>query len=802
MTINSINFNKQANTSTLRTGNSWSMSSNLTASFNSYPPLTQITNAVSFRDVIRSPSANIIYMANSDGIYQYSYSDNNQIGSITTQATRLTPSLPTNSYESIDLSSDGTKLFVMDVNGLVCTTNLTTSWNVATAQSAVKGNTWMKGQSSSFNRDYFMKEDGTILYVFSDNNRVDQYSLFNGDLGTSQLTHTKSIGSVSGYFKDDGTKLFTIYNSGSLSYIAEYALSESWNINSASFTTEYYPFDGGTGRSTTRASCIRLSTDGSNVFFYASESGTQTRYLYRVELNTPWSISSRKTNWYTQRYADTSNYFEFKDDGTQLFIAGQNPVINSYSLFSPWNLSIVTPDNGAAFTSIRGVANTGFSIFNSGSNVVLAASNSNTTHTMQMSPWSLSTYRFANTDVSLLTLANTVNSNTYFRVSSDNSNIIVGAGRVFHRYAMSTNLDIRTATYQASANLSASLPSNSAHFTISSDGLTMYQASTLRVSKLLMNSSFNVSSLTYSGDFKSLSGNVTNALISNPPTKFTVGYSSDRRLYDYEQPTSNLLSTSNLVLGAATGRYTLNIPTDLTYGLKFTNDGRNFIVSSNNRLYFHRLSTPWNISSVNSVIDLSISTSTFTFGGFSISRNGKYLYLLHSTLAQIYTAELRRPWDYLNGLAGGSIGSGTFFPTPLCDLELSRDGLRSFISGSISFPDVEVFDNPIQWTPSSGTSGSTILTGFTGSPLPFVLSRNGRYIYTTYNTNNAVNIRRRRMDSQWGTSSTANQDILIPQSKNWLVHGISIDPSGNILYLLDAASKTVFSYSVGAQYGI
>lgn len=805
MSTGIFNFNLQANAATLRTGNSWSISSNLNPRFNSYPEMNQLLSTGFLpTDAVKNISSNVMYLANTSGIFQFFYESNNVVGSISPDSNHFRLSLPINDIKTIDISADGTKIFAMDSYGLASSANLSSAWNVATAIGAVSGNTWMKSkQSGQTHSDYYMREDGNKLFIFNNNGTIEQYSLSNGDFRTAQVEHvtgTFGSGSGYGYFSDAGDRLF--YLRGGLSnitWIAQYNLSESWNVNSAAFSTDFAPTDSGGGLYS--GSGMRLSTDGLNVYYSATSASNSTRYLHRLSLSNSYNLASRVGS-YSERYASNDRVFEFKDDGTQLYLVGGSSGLRSFTLSTPWSLSSVVANTTGTITT-RGPYAAGLSIFSNGSKIVLGSNTSNTINSAYMSPWNISTLAFLNRDNNFMDvkLDLTPVGSTYMRIGADNSNVILCSSRVYYNYRMTSNLELDTASLFGSKDLSASLGTRSDHFTINSTGDTIYQTrvgsiiTIGAVDELSMSPSWNIASLATTGDSVNVTGSSSSGirvLISNPQNKFTV-IDEDLRLITFTQPTPNNLSTAVYTSNGA-GRYsTTPVETPATYGLKFSNDGLYFFTSQSNTIYIYKLSRAWDVSSVTNVYTRSLSPN---FNGFSISRTGRYVYYLEAGRTYINYSQLKRPSDYVSdSFLPVTTNFGLYFDNTMYDMEFNNNGTRLLTSSTSGINSFNNSSTP--WLPDGSGFGTTLVS-WTGQAMPFAVSRNGKFLYVPYNTGNNLYVRRYTLTTPWVGPATLTQDILIPNAKNWSVYGINLDISGNILYLFDARSKTVFSYNMGA----
>ncbi len=151
------------------------------------------------------------------------------------------------------------------------------------------------------------------------------------------FTQISTMGSIT--FKPDGTKLYVSDQSGYTNGIRQYNLSVAWDIS----TAVHY----GTGNPQSTANHIRLSDDGTQVYYLQQSND----YLYSDILSTPWDITTISYNVNTSKAKllsisisglteNSPQGFDFADNGSKLYMVGQsNHYIYEWSLSTAWDIS-------------------------------------------------------------------------------------------------------------------------------------------------------------------------------------------------------------------------------------------------------------------------------------------------------------------------------------------------------------------------------------------------------------------------------------------------------------------------------
>ena len=198
----------------------------------------------------------------------------------------------TNSPSGVYLSSDGTKMFVSEMdNDSVLKYTLSTAWDLSTASYSQALDISAKETTPS---DVFLKPDGSEVYVVGmSSDSVHQYSLStNFDLSSASFTRSFSLsGAVAAltnpsdfYFSEDGAKLFVYNYSNGLVY--GFTLSTAYNISTISYSN--VSFNVGT---TTGGSVGGLTFGNSGAKMYASSLSTDNIYQFTTGSETVYSFS-------------------------------------------------------------------------------------------------------------------------------------------------------------------------------------------------------------------------------------------------------------------------------------------------------------------------------------------------------------------------------------------------------------------------------------------------------------------------------------------------------------------------------
>ncbi len=146
------------------------------------------------------------------------------------------------------------------------------------------------------------------------------------------------------FFKDDGTKMFILGDSGN--EVNEYALSTNWDVSTAAFTTVF-----STALQETNPYGLYFKPDGTRMYICGGAGVAPTGdRVYSYTLNNPWSLVGVTTDTVAGAGTTVKNFnvgaqdtipqaVYFKDDGLKMYVVGSaNDAVYEYSLSTAWEL--------------------------------------------------------------------------------------------------------------------------------------------------------------------------------------------------------------------------------------------------------------------------------------------------------------------------------------------------------------------------------------------------------------------------------------------------------------------------------
>lgn len=242
------------------------------------------------------------------------------------------------SNDGFAISSDGTKMFILDGNaGFVGTSTvyqytLGTSWDISTAtydsvgKSISSQTAWADGLAFSADGDYMYVVGDSLgtAEVFQYQCRGGNWDLSNAPYTGNSFDFTTEDNDVFGIaFNPDGTLMYLAGNQNDTIY--EYTLSSAWDVSSA-----YY--SGNSLSITSEDSAplaIHFTSDGLNLFL----SGDTNNSIYEYTLTTAWDLSTASLTGTKDVSAETTNPkgMVIRPDQTGLYLTTQFQTIVQYS---------------------------------------------------------------------------------------------------------------------------------------------------------------------------------------------------------------------------------------------------------------------------------------------------------------------------------------------------------------------------------------------------------------------------------------------------------------------------------------
>ena len=223
--------------------------------------------------------------------------------------------------------------------------NTSNLWDVTTAiylqdislQSAIGGTGGPRG--------LHLKDDGTKMYATA--NGVDAvfewdltraYDVSSASYVQSFNTNSYETNNRSVTFKPDGSKMYTIgYQADD---VTQYDLSDSWNVASASYVTEF-----SVKTEEANPDAVEFKTDGTKMFVTGSSGDDINEY----DLSTAWDISTASFSQASSSMGGTETApkgMAFKPDGTSVWVTGINSdSVDRYNFSSAWDVSTMSYGN-------------------------------------------------------------------------------------------------------------------------------------------------------------------------------------------------------------------------------------------------------------------------------------------------------------------------------------------------------------------------------------------------------------------------------------------------------------------------
>jgi hypothetical protein len=185
-----------------------------------------------------------------------------------------------------------------------------------------------------------MSSDGTKMYIAGYADRVVQCTLnsaFNPETKTSEYNKTFSstnhntITDIRGLaWKPDGTKIYLL--SDGYNDVLEYTVSTAWDLSSTvTFSYEFF-----VGSQASYPTGMEFKPDGTK--FWMTYAGN----IYEYELTTAWDLSTASYSTYVVSGLSNITGMAFNDTGLQLVLTTSgttNDMLNVYSLTSGWNVT-------------------------------------------------------------------------------------------------------------------------------------------------------------------------------------------------------------------------------------------------------------------------------------------------------------------------------------------------------------------------------------------------------------------------------------------------------------------------------
>jgi len=475
------------------------------------------------------------------------------------------------------------------------------SWDIAYAEFTGTPKNWFYvGDQEASPCGLTFKTDGTQMYIVgSGSDKVVQYALSTAwDVSTASYTQSFSVLSQDGvsrglFFKPDGTKMYVIGQSGDNVY--EYNLSTAWDISTASYNQNFsVQAQDGTPRG------VFFKDDGTEMYV----AGDVAEAVHQYTLTTGWDVSTAS---FTQSFSvstPTPTDLWFGNSGTKMYILDDayNRVIE-YTLSTAWDVSTASYVRTFAVLSQDSVP-LGLFFKSDGTKMFMLGATSDAVWQYSLSTaYNIDTASFTlPTSEYLNVLAQDTNpQDIFFKPDGTRMYILGSAGDDVNEYSLSSAWDITTASYVQSFSITAQeiLPGG---LFFKPDGTKMYVTgyNSDNVNEYDLSTAWDVSTASYLQNFSvSAQEGAPRSLFFKPDgmKMYVIGTSADT-VREYALSTAWDVSTASYSQGFSVSSQETN-----PQSVFFKPDGTKMYIhgESGDDVNEYNLSTAWDVSTASYV---------------------------------------------------------------------------------------------------------------------------------------------------------------------------------------------------------
>lgn len=231
--------------------------------------------------------------------------------------------------------------FIVDAASEVTVTTIDSVDHVSTAGSQQTGSAGVVSAKTTSPLGIYVDPSGAYLFLIDGvNNDLLRFSMgtaftisssFAFDTGESYNMNTQNTVMTHVQFKPDGTKFYTMGTTGNDS-LYEYSCSTPWQISSGVSYVTSYDFSG----TDSQGRGISISPNGRYLYFY----GEANDNIYRIEMDTPWSLASITTDAAQVLAKGTGGKGVIVvPNGRQIWFLKSTPSISHEAMRIPFDLS-------------------------------------------------------------------------------------------------------------------------------------------------------------------------------------------------------------------------------------------------------------------------------------------------------------------------------------------------------------------------------------------------------------------------------------------------------------------------------
>lgn len=736
-------------------------------------------------------------------------------------------------YESINISSDGTKVYLLErTSKTIYVLNLSTAWDITTAtfnnQLKTVSDIELTPTAFGFNGD------GTKLYVSgtTSDNIIDYELSTAWDITTARRTTTVEQFPVlySGTTREESPFEIEFSNTGSQVYflntiidrVSQLNLSTPYDVATAQLP---YMYKSRRVSATWGESFINVSAGGTKMFWLNIPSASVEQYT----LTTPFDVSTavydniilvpNLDSQITQSI--TPSAIAFNSAGTRIYILNtfNVPCVFQYDLHAPWSIAYPVKADSTFLGTTSNFSNTTFApmdtaasglAFNDdGTQMFVVGTTADTVRTYTLrTAWDVTTAvlrRHLGTDDTTLMGAWYNNDGTKMYTLGTTNNTV-------YQYALGTAYDpstaaVTTAGFQASFSV-ATQATGCTDLVFKSDGTAFYVvASTRIIYQYTLGTAWDISTASYSNKSYNVSARdtaITYLAFSADGTKLYVGGTTSDTISRHAMTTAWDISTASFE--TAQTKSVLSQDTTMQ-SLFFKSDGtRAFMLgSTSDRMYQYDLTTPWDITTLTyNSVSANVAHITGTGVGVSFTSDGTKLLIADST-AQVWPVTLTTAWD-VSTLASDTTKSVLAQTTLATSVSFGSNGSKMYTTAANA---IYEYTLNAAWKPDSAQTTVTGINPSTNVLASEILlagiqhTPNGSTMYVTGSTLDTVH--QMTLGTPWVTN-TAVYPIANLHKTATLTEitgtAMRFSANGAFLYVVGTTNDTVQKYTLSTPWDI
>lgn len=440
-------------------------------------------------------------------------------------------------------------------------------------------------------------------------------------------------------FKPDGTRMYLVGSAGD--DINEFSLSTPFNLDTASFITQYAITSNAVSNNFVNPSSVEFSPEGSNVYLLGETSVNLTvDCIIQCKLLTPWDLSSlvlppNFAPFNTSTEESTPHSITFNPEGTRMYIVGTvGDDINQYNLSEAWNPGSASFIGSKVLTGELTPEAQAWS--SDGSNVYVVGPTADNVRQYSLSvPWTVANLNSTAIAGISVTGQETNPTGLTFKPDGTRMYLIGETGDDVNEYALSTPWSLATATFVGASASLAAQASSPQDLRFNPEGTILYTIGT--------------------------------------------GYT----VYAYNLATAWDISTISFNYA-----WTPNYGAGSLSGMHFSEDGHYFylLAYNNSNVIPFYLRTAWDLRSAtykDRLVDAANFNGAIGAVGFNFNSNGSKIYVQDEAKAQVTEYSLSESYN-ISSVASIAIFSTSLYSSSGRSVFLDSTDSNLYIGGSTS----------------------------------------------------------------------------------------------------------------------